>query len=124
MYGLPPDVDLSFFVDTQVTLVSFGWHFVGVEFIGNPYDPHSSISIEGAYSLQLPEGDKHTWHDNLRQGAAYLVAIVALRVASAVGTPNGTLTLTFKGGGVLEVHDSEKHYESYQIRYGDKIIVV
>ena len=45
-------------------------------------------------------------------------------VSKAKGRTDGTLRLSFSRGGVLEIYDDSKQYESYQIQHGKDLYVV
>jgi hypothetical protein len=123
MYGLPPNIDLSFLKGQTLVQVCFGEHSVVLNFSAGTSGLPVSISVQSAVELSLPEGGQHRWED-FRQGAGFLMALISNTVAAATGTTDGTVTLEFNEGGVLRLYDNSKHYESYSIRHGEKIIVV
>jgi hypothetical protein len=53
-----------------------------------------------------------------------LMRLIGARVQAAKGDVDGTLTLTFDDGQILECLDDSDQYESYQIRNGTNETVV
>jgi|ERR1019366_4176973 hypothetical protein len=124
MYGLPPDIDLSFLLGWKLIQLAFGEHQVILRFNREADLQNLTISVEAtSLSLTLPEGNSNTWSDVL-QSAGFLVALIGQHIVQASGTPSGTLTLGFNGGGVLKIHDDNARYESYQITQGDTVKII
>lgn len=82
-----------------------------------------SLSIESDFSVKSAEGKASTY-DGGREAAQVLANLLGERVEEAQVTAPGTLTLRWSNGSVLEVFDSNEHYESYQIYLGERLIVV
>lgn len=118
MYGLPPGQDFTFFVGQVLLQVCFGRH----EMILN-FDTDTSITVEGNMGIEDTDGRERVISD-LRQAAEDVVSLVEQSVTNAEPQPNGTLSLTFGGGRLLNIYDSSTHYESYQVRHGSDLIVV
>lgn len=123
MYGLQANVDLSFFVGRTLGDISFSEHSIVLNFDGQKIEPRVSLGIQSAVSLKILDGKKYEWED-FRQGASFLVALIGNTVAAVKGNVNGTLTIEFQEGSILEVYDNSKQYESYQIRLGPEFIIV
>jgi len=86
------------------------------------FDEPVSISITSSIGLTLPESKEQTWED-FRQGIGFLVALLSQSVSSVSSSTDGTVILKFREGGVLKLYDSNKQYESYRIKGGNKPIV-
>ena len=50
--------------------------------------------------------------------------MVGTSVATASVEPEGVLRLRWSNNEVVELLDSWKEYESYTIRYGDRVVIV
>lgn len=118
MYGLPPNADLSFFQGKTLQQVCVGLH----EMILN-FDEPISVTIMSPIACTLA-GASYQKYDDYRAAASVVAALLQDVVVSAKGEIDGTLTLEFCGGGRLVVYDDSKHYESYVITNGDKLVVV
>lgn len=128
MYGLPPDIDLSFFVGRELNIVEVGLANVRFNFDG----PVLAVGVQSLLSLTVQSRIEHTsrgsvseWEgaENNPPSAASLLGLVGRSVVSVQGEPDGTLTLTFSNGDVVMVFDQEG-YEAYQICYEDQRIYV
>jgi hypothetical protein len=118
MYGLPNDTDLSFLKDATLIQVCVGEN----EIILNLH-PQISIMFTGVVRLVSPGGDEMTSEESL-QIAPALLPILGSTVVEVSFVPPGTLRLVWSSGHLLDLIDSEEHYESYTITNGDKVIVV
>ncbi len=81
------------------------------------------LSIECDFSI-TPGGGEATRYDCPRDAAQALADRLGVVVTEAGVEEPGTLTLRWADGSVLEVFDSNEHYESYQIHLGERLIVV
>lgn len=121
MYGLKPDVDLSFFVGKELIQVAVGSYDVQFHF-------HESVSLSVQSHIEhISEGVETEWDgdENKPLAAASLLRLIGSSVTSVQGDSDGTLTLRFANGDLLQVFDDNEHYESYQINPGDgKNIIV
>jgi len=81
------------------------------------------LSIESDFSITPAAGETSRYH-RPRDGAQALADRLGVRVVQAYVAVPGTLTLCWADGSVLEVFDSNEHYESYQIHLGERLIVV
>jgi hypothetical protein len=109
MYGLPVDTDVSAFVGTELTSLSLGKWQVSLVF---GHIATSCITVEGDYSVGL--GTHVTRFDSSAGGIRELAELLMETVTAAGVEEEGTLRLTFANGTVVQVHDSETAYESYQ----------
>ena len=121
MYGLKPDVDMSFFLGKELIQVAVGPYDVQLHF-------HESVSLSVQSHIEhISEGVETEWDgdENKPLAAASLLALIGSSVTSVQGDSDGTLTSRFTNGDLLKVFDDDEHYESYQINPGDsKDIVV
>lgn len=120
MHGLSPDTDLSPLGGCMLTFVGFGQYQVQLAFSG---DTDCRISIEGDYVV-TPSGGECTTFSGAVDGATALLPLLGHSVEVAEVPSDGTVRLGFDSGAVVEVLDSEAHYESYQINLGDRLLVV
>ena len=118
MYGLPPEIDVSFLVHREVEQVCIGLHQVQIHF-----DDNVSISIEGRFKYTDRTGRVFEWQDRPSQ-AAGVVDSLGLVVSAVTPEPDGTLTLAFSAGANLTIFDDDKQYEAYQISKPGTTIVV
>jgi len=82
-----------------------------------------TLSIESDFSI-TPGGGKATRYDRPRDAAQALADRLGVVVTEAGVAEPGTLRLHWADGSLLEGFDSNKHYESYQIHMGERLIVV
>jgi hypothetical protein len=118
MYGLPPDIDLSFFHGKTLQQVCIGANEIILHF-----DADISITIMSPIECMVP-GTALQEYEDYRKAAGVVVVFLQDVVASAKGHADGTLSLEFQGGGRLDVRDDSTHYESYMILNGQDCIVV
>lgn len=115
MYGLKPDVDLSFFLGKELIQVAVGPYDVQFHF-------HESVSLSVQNRIEhISEGVETEWDgdENKPLAAASLLGLIGSSVTSVQGDSDGTLTLRFSNGDLLRVFDDNEHYESYQINPSD-----
>ena len=117
MYGLPHDFDASVFVGRELESVCFAANSIELSF-----DQDVSITLQGTFRFRpSTEDDEETCAVPVeRSNLMRLVGRVIDRAASA---PDGTLIL-FAGEATLTCVDDSPEYESYQIRLGDREVVV
>lgn len=126
MYGLKPDVDLSFFVGKELTQVAVGSYDVQFHFT-LPVPASLSVAQDWVslavqnYIEHSSKGVVNEWDrdENMPLSAASLVGLLGSSVVTVQGDPDGTLTLEFSNGDVVTIFDREG-YEAYQIHNGDK----
>ena len=123
MYGLPKDIDLSFFVGKTLNVVSFATNVIHLDFDGGV-----KISLESSFQHQQKSDVEHTQIGTIQ--SVYLIQTSSLMqlanhtVVSAIGTEDGTLTLTFDHGHVLKCLDAPNGYESYNFTDGERTWIV
>jgi hypothetical protein len=119
MYGLPHDVDLSFFLQKTLVQICFGGADLGLNFHGGV-----SVMVTGRIGFVFPGGKQETFED-YRLAAPFLLQLLNENVSMVKGDRNGTLRLGFLEKGTLEIYDDSQQFESYVIRkLGEKEIVV
>jgi hypothetical protein len=122
MYGLPKDLNLSFFVGKRLDQVSFAQSVIFFFF-----DDKVSITLESSFQHQMRQDV-----ENLRFGVmqsvpvahSTLMQLVGHSVVSASGDDEGTLKLTFDDGQVLGCIEHRSPYESYNFTDGEHLYVV
>jgi hypothetical protein len=119
MYGLPEDLDLSFFAATSLIQLGMGEH--QITFV---LHPDVRLSVGSRMRLANPEGETFVIDDDYRETAGVLLPLISHDVQRATRTPSGALRLEWSNGAALEVDDDSTQYESYTINHGDRLIVV
>ena len=120
MYGLSPDTDLSPLNGCTLTFVGFGQYQVQLAFSG---ETNCAISIEGDYVVTPSDGESTTFSEAV-DGAAAVLPLLGHTVVVAEVPSDGTVRVGVDDGSVIEVLDSQAHYESYQVDLGDRLLVV
>ena len=121
MEGLPRDMDLSFFVGSQVEQVCFGrWQIsFRLEAIG--------VGSESSLVLHKSSGEVITIHANDRDAyspfASDLSALLGDEVAAAHRLDDGGMSLEFSSGSRLDFLNGSDRYESFQIRVGGTLTI-
>jgi hypothetical protein len=110
MYGLNPDLDLSFFHERRLDQVCVGEYDTRLNF-----DEDVSIGLQSEFTLDGQRNGPRDGH--------ILHVLLALQVREARRAGRGDLVLDF-GSHVLVVHDSYDRYESYTITNGADLTVV
>ncbi len=122
MYGLPEDLDLSFFIGKRLDTITFAEFVMHFNFEGNV-----SVTLESSFQHQRRlDVEKHWFGVQQSVPVAHsgVMQLVGRSVLSATGDKEGTLTLTFDDGQVLCLFEERKPYESYQITEGENLYVV
>ena len=118
MYGLPSGTNLDFIKGATLVQACFGPHDLILNF-------HETVTISIWSSVAVgPVGTdlhRHTRFDEISQAILSLLNRTVLNVG---WTPNGTLSLTFEGGDLLEIYDDSANFESYSISSPAGLIVV
>jgi|SRR5271157_865564 len=118
MYGLPENTDLSFFTGKVLRQVCTGVNEVILHFDGD-----ISLTIQTDIGHRL--GDVFAALYKLPIPATpMLVRLLHCSIIRTGIKPPGTLILEFSNGEAIEIYDACSEYESYQITYNGKIIVV
>jgi hypothetical protein len=120
MYGLSKDIELSFLIRREVIQVA-----IGIYQIIFGFDEDVKISVQAQFkyfdgkteSVWIPEPGS-------AQIAARTVALLGATIESFKSYENGTLALMFSNGHRLNILDSSKEYESYDITRPGQTIVV
>ena len=118
MYGLDPNLDLSFLVACELIQVAVGEHKVILNF-----SSETSIMVASAVRLDGPNRDGDVIEDSRTAGAA-LLDLLGATIMAASGAAEGTLSLTRSDEHRLTIFDSWPTYESYTITHVDRTIVV
>lgn len=116
MYGLQ-GADLKFIKGKTLNQVCVGTHQV----ILNLDDV--SISIEGLFTHQANQ-QMESVMEALPSSARSLLGLLGLSVIEVDSQDDRTLSIKFSNGDLVNVYDSNDTYESYQISFRDKLIVV
>lgn len=118
MHGLPADLDLTFLQGIVLLQVCTGANEVILNFDGDV-----SIAVESKCRVRDASG-RETAFNHPRSSSAALTELLSDVVTEALGSTDGTLRLAFSRGAIVEIYDSNEHYESYQIRHGSRTYAV
>lgn len=120
MYGLDVGTDVSALVGCYLESIDLTRHQLQLRL-----DSLNGIrlSIESDFAVTTANGQMKRY-DRPPDAAQALADLLEVTVVEAEVASPGTLTLRWADGSVLEVFDSNEHYESYQIYLGERLIVV
>lgn len=120
MFGLEVGTDLSALEGCVLESISISRHQVQLRLDSLR---NLAVAVEGDFSVAAPDGEVVVYV-NPADAAQALAGRLGAEVVAAVVKAPGTLTLRFGDGSTFEAFDSEDSYESYQIRLGERLIVV
>ncbi|MEM6748879.1 MAG: hypothetical protein AAGA57_09340 [Planctomycetota bacterium] len=112
------ETDLSFFVGEELTGLLFGRHHLIFHF-----GDDVSIGIESEIEVRVGNAPGVRFLD-LIDSSQHLVKLLALKIIYAKHEMPYTLALTFENSVTVRVFGDVYGYESYQINFGDNVIVV
>lgn len=118
MHGLSKDVDLSFLLGKKLAQFRCARDILILWF-----DEQIEISIESRVYYHDRLGISVIF-DNYFIGVAAMAGLFANSIIDVTASEDGTVILSFSNGDTLELRDDNKHYESYQIKHGNDLIVV
>lgn len=118
MNALPTEHDLGFLVGSTLFQVCIGENEVILRL-----SAEISITIESSFLIRDSSGLESEFNDS-RSSAGSLVKLLSNTVTKVRCQRDGTLSLWFSSGDILEAYDSSEGYESYQIQHGKDIYVV
>jgi hypothetical protein len=121
MYGLPKDFDCGRLVGRFLEQICYGLYQIQLRF-----DQALTISVESSFLYKDPAAPQPKRID-IPGGPAIQSCLLHLlhhTIVKASGDDEGTLTLEFDNGHVLQCLENEGPYESYQINIGDRLIIV
>jgi hypothetical protein len=117
MYGLPKDFNAARLVGRNLELICFNENQVYLHFDGK-----LTIMVESKLSYQdNPELAPRTIEIPILQ--SNLMQLLGHSITDASGNNEGTLTMEFDNGHILQCLD-QPHYEAYQIKQGDEELIV
>ena len=111
MYGVRSEFDLSAFLGSELTHISFGAHQIQLHFIDNSGKPCASAFIEGHWEL-----DSYQSADARQEQDAVLFKLLGDRVEAAKAKPPDRVVLYFLSGATLVLIDSSERFESFQLQ--------
>jgi len=118
VYGLPPDLDLSFWSGTTLDQLCIGQNDVQLHFS----QPVVSLSAQTSYRVTTSTG--RTTYKSPPKGASQLVELLGLPVIRAFDSGEGTLRIEFGNAISVEFFDEDPNYECYQVQHDGRLIVV
>jgi hypothetical protein len=119
MYGLPPDIDLTFFHGRALQQVCIGLHEAILRLDGD-----IELTVQTDIGHRSAIGEITAVYKTIVPAAGALSRLLGASVVGAHAEPPGTLVLRFDTAESIEIYDSSAEYESYQIKCGDKLTVV
>ncbi|WP_459182081.1 DUF6188 family protein [Streptomyces sp.] len=120
MFGLDVDTDLAAFQGCELESFSVSAHQVQLRCNSLR---NVGVSIEGDFAV-IPAGGPTVMYRRPPDAAGALAGLLGAEIAKALVTSPGTVSIRFSDGTVIEIYDSEEHYESYQINIGERLILV
>ena len=118
MYGLPPDLDLSFWSGTTLDQVCVGQNDVQLHFSL----PVVSLMAQTSYRVTTSTGS--SVYENSPRGASHLIELLGMTVTRAFDNGQGTLRIEFGESITVEVFDEDPNYECYQVEHDGQLIIV
>ena len=118
MYGLPRNIDLTFFDHRALIQVCFGAHDLILRF-----DEGISVLVTSSVGYTASSGDARVFI-TVHEAASALFSLLNHSIVSAKGDERGTLVIMFDDGGTVFIYDDSKQFESYVITNGEQVIVV
>jgi len=118
MYGLPDDFDGTFLQGRELEQICFSRNQVYLHF-----SEQAEIMIEGSFSYEETPGFAAPVESEVPPPHSALMKLLGAVITSVRGTREGTLRLDFDNGHRLTCFDRPK-YEAYQLRVGDRVIIV
>src|SRR5258708_11362733 len=113
MYGLPKDFDGASLVGRSLQQICFGQYEISLRFDENlMIQVESSLRYQDRSALAPETIELPALQSNLMQ-------LLGHSIAKASGDKQGTLTLEFEDGQILQCLEESSPYESYQIIQGD-----
>jgi hypothetical protein len=120
MYSLPKDTDLSFLIKKQLHQVCIGSNDLILNFDGGEV----RISIISECIFHDNSGEA-ILIDRYPANASVVCQLLGSTVMKQMRARGGkALLLEFSNGQSLEIIDDSDQYESFQIKHGDRLIVV
>jgi hypothetical protein len=117
MHGIPKDTDLSPLVGTTLEQLCIGLHEIILRFGDN-----LSLTVEGSLRIDF---DSTSWNGSkYGEAANVFAALLGVEVIRCAVIDSKTLCIEFANGGVVTAYDSKDCYESFQLRLGDRLVVV
>jgi hypothetical protein len=126
VFGIPPDENFDFLTGKLLQQMCFGENELVLHFDDPTVDPRVvrkiMCIIEADIEIITHIRGRRLAED-ARSLASDLVNLLGKHVIDVRTTPRA-LSLIFDNEYTLVLHDSEERYESFNIRYGDRTIVV
>jgi hypothetical protein len=111
MYGVPKDLNLTFFHGAELIQVCLGQYQLQFHF-----HPAASIFVEGGWELLDRSGERiDNRHDGPDRPPYQLHRLLGRRVKSSEVFAPEWFALQFESGEVLRVYDDSSQYKSFQI---------
>lgn len=123
MYGLPKEIDPSFFVGKILNVVSFTSNTINLIF-----DDKVAITLYSSYQQQSKFDVEHhllgSAQSVFKIQSSSLMQFCGHAVISAVANEDGTLALTFDDGNVMNCIEDPGPYECYEFTDGQNTWIV
>lgn len=120
MYGLASSTRLDFLIGVELEQVAFSLYQLILRF-----SEETSISIEGICRVLSKNGKTLLeWHSNELTDLSEIGRLLGHQITHCSIPGDGSVLIHFDHEVCLEVLDSKKDFESYQITNRDLVIVV
>jgi Family of unknown function (DUF6188) len=110
--------DLGFLVGATLTQVAIGENETILHL-----HPDSTILIQSEVIIKIP-GEEVSALETAVEVGSVLLPLLGKTVTEAVGTPRGSLALTWSDGRTVEVLNDSDQYECYSVTHGTDFFVV
>jgi hypothetical protein len=120
MYGLNTELDTKFFEGQRLIQVCFGKHDLILHF-------DETIRIELLVTSSISSatlGAELQRSHNFADHASTLLACLDFLTTSVRVLDTKTLRIEFSNDTTIEIHDDSEQFESFTIRYADKLMIV
>ena len=119
MHGLRDVKNLLFMKGKEICQVAIGAYDVQFNW------GDGGISVKGKFCYRPGNGEAAvTWSGSQPEVATRTVRLLKQTVERVAGQEDGTPTLTFSNGDVLEIYDPNPQYEAYSIRNGKNPVII
>ena len=121
VYGLPKDFDGSRLIGCFLEQICYGIAQIQLRF-----DKRLVIAVTSSLLYKDPAAPHSKRIDIPSEPAIQsdLLHLLHHAIVRAFGDDKGTLTMEFDSGHILQCSEREDPYESYEIIFGDEIIIV
>lgn len=116
MHGLHPETDFTKLVGQHLEQVCVGFYELILRFTGD-----CMINLSSEFELLV---GGRSWDGKYPLAANAFASLLGGAVKSVIVRDASCLAIQFDDGATLLLYDREKHYESFHVRLGDRVVAV